>query len=190
MHFGRSNVTIVCPNAPPMHPGRSNVTIVMPNAPRTLKRHESKSRHVSCPDIFWFESEANRDPVFRDQKMVPDVWNGSLLQLVSLTIWMCWNSLLKLELWSHRGAFGSIAWCLFSECIFHFMARKVSVAITLLVMYPYGSTIKCNKILFGVMCWDNKGFVVDTFAECSSPLIQIRVSWISSSSQLPEMQYV
>ena len=31
MHPGRSDATIVSPNAPPMHPGRSNVTIVSPN---------------------------------------------------------------------------------------------------------------------------------------------------------------
>ena len=120
----------------------------MPNAPRTLKRYYSKSRHVWFPHIFWFESEANRDSLLRDQKMVPEVRNLSLLQMVLLTIWMCWNSLLKLKLWRHRGVFGSIARCLFSQCIFRLMATKVSVAITLLLMYPHGLTTKCqqNKI--------------------------------------------
>ena len=165
-YLDRSNVTIVSPNASRTLKryyskskctsdaqtllwycqallGPSNVTIVMPNAPRTLKRYYSKSSHVSCPRIiFWFESEANRDPVFRDHRMVAEVRNRSLFQLVSLTIRMCWNSLLKLELWSHRSAFGSIAWCLLSQCIFHLIATKVSVAITLSVMYPYGSTTK------------------------------------------------
>ena len=31
MHLGRSNATIVSPNAPTMCPGRSNATIVSPN---------------------------------------------------------------------------------------------------------------------------------------------------------------
>ena len=34
------------------------------------------------------------------------------------------------------------------------------------------------------------GFLVDTYAKCSSPLIKIMVCWISSSNQLQEMQYV
>ena len=45
-------------------------------------------------------------------------------------------------LWLHSSR------ALLSQCIFHLMATKVSVAITLLLMYPYGSTTKCkeNKI--------------------------------------------
>ena len=59
--------------------------------------------------MFWFDIEANRDPVRRDQKMFPEIRNRSLLLMVFLSIAMSWKSLLKLELWSHRGIFGSIA---------------------------------------------------------------------------------
>ena len=54
--------------------------------------------------MFWFDIEANRDPVRRDQKML-----RSVLPMVFFSIAMSWKSLLKLELWSHRDVFGSIA---------------------------------------------------------------------------------
>ena len=118
---------------------RSDVTIVMPNAPQTFKLYSSKSKRtsdaqtlfywcqtllrrpdvimvlpngsltVSCPHMCWFEIEANRDSVLRDQKMLPEVWNRLLLPLVLLSISMSRKFLLKLELWSHRGVCGSIA---------------------------------------------------------------------------------
>ena len=44
--------------------------------------------------MFWFDIEANRDTSFA---------NGFF------SIAMSWKSLLKLELWSHRDVFGSIA---------------------------------------------------------------------------------
>ena len=111
-----------------MQLGRSDVILVMPNASPT----------VSCPHMFWFETEANRDPVRWDQKMLPEVWNRSLLPMVLLSISMSWNSLRKLELWSHRRVFFPIARSLcFLNAFFQLIATEVSL---MLLMYPYGST--------------------------------------------------
>ena len=51
----------------------------MRNASRTLKRYYSKPRRVSCSRMYWFENARNRDPVFRDQKVLPEVRNRPLL---------------------------------------------------------------------------------------------------------------
>ena len=51
----------------------------MRNAPRTLKGYHSKPRRVSCSRMYWFEDARNQNPVFRDQKMFPEVRNRPLL---------------------------------------------------------------------------------------------------------------
>ena len=79
---------------------RSDVIIVMPNASLT----------VLCFHMFWFEIEANQDSVLWDQKMLPELWNRLLLPMLLCSISMSRKCLLKLELWSHRAVFGSIAW--------------------------------------------------------------------------------
>ena len=81
----------------------------MPNAPRTLKRYYSKPRRVSCSRMYWFEDARNQNPVFRDQKMFPEVRNRPLLLMFFSNNSISRASLFELELWSHTGVFGSIA---------------------------------------------------------------------------------
>ena len=125
----------------------------MLNAPQTLRRYYSNAKRSSDAEklllrcfhvctCFGLTLKQIGIRCVGTQKMLPEIWNRSVSPMVFFSIAMSWKSLLKLQLWSHRDVFGSIAR---GHAFSMHLATKVSMAIMSLLMHPYGSTTKCKE---------------------------------------------